>query len=138
MTPDIKRRTELYIVDKLKIAIPTHDFVPFTGGSQTTDAIDIEPPFTVVSITDATRTMATEGTWICVGTLQVVTHRAETTSEAHSELTRSIYAALAAIPSYADASFSFHGIDIADMTSADDDASQAHADIVSFTAGVGG
>lgn len=138
MIPDIKRATELYIVDKLTLAIPGHLFVPFTGGSRTTGAVEIEPPFTVVSVSDATKVMATEGTWLCIGKAQVITARVEATSEEHSELARQVYAALSNIPPAAGAEFSFHGIDVADMTPADDEAAQAHADVISFTAGVGG
>jgi len=135
---DIKRRTELHIVNRLKAAVPDHNFVPYTGGSESTDASDIEPPFTVVSILDANRTMATEGTWICDGTVQVISHRKEMTSTAHSTLTRSIYSTLSNLPPYIDGEFAFHGIDVVDMGTAEDDESQAHADVIRFTAGVGG
>lgn len=135
---DIKRRTELYIVDKLQAAIPAEKFVPYTGGSLTTDAEDIEPPFSVVAVIDATRTMATESTWICEGSVQVITHRKEATATQHSTLARAVYAALSNIPSYADSEYSFHGIDIVGMTPAEDEDAQAHADVIRFTAGAGG
>lgn len=138
MTPDIKRATELYIVDQLSLAVPGHVFVPFTGGSRTTGAVEIEPPFTVVSVSDANKVMATEGTWFCIGKAQVITARVEASSEEHAELARQVYAALSNIQPFISADFAFHGIDIDDMTTADDEASQAHADVISFTAGVGG
>lgn len=135
---DIKRRTELHIVHQLKLAIPDHNFVPFTGGDENTDATEIEPPFTVVSVSDASKVMATESTWICTGVVQVITNHVETKSGEQSDLARRIYKALDNIPSYSDPEFSLHGIDIQDMTAADDKDAQAHADVISFAAGVGG
>lgn len=139
MIPDIKRYTEMYLVDKLTAALPGNLFVPFTGGSRTTGAVDIEPPVTVISISNATKSMATEGTWICAGKAQVITHRAESTPEEHAELARQVYVVLAGLPpEIISGEFTFHGIDIEDSTPTDDDAGQAHADVISFTAGVGG
>lgn len=138
MTPDIKRQTELYMVEKLSAQISDHAFLPFTGGSQTTGATEVEPPFTVIAIPTAQRTMATEGTWLCQGTAQIVTHTSESTSEAQAELVRKVYAALSAIPTQGDATFSFHGIDITDMTYATDEDKQFYADIINFVVGVGG
>jgi hypothetical protein len=138
MTPDIKRKTELYIVTKLLIALPSLQIVPFTGGSASMGAVELEPPFTIVAVRDAQKAMSTEGTWYCTGNVQVITHSSETPSEQHSELARQIYAALDNIPTQADPDFSLHGLDIQGMAYAFDDTESAHADIISFTAGVGG
>lgn len=138
MTPDIKRKTELYIVAQLALALPNEVFVPFTGGSENLGAVELEPPFTVVAVRDAQKTMATEGTWFCIGNVQVITHFSEATSQQHSELARSIYKALDNITIQADPAFSFHGIDIAGMAYAFDEDESAHADIINFTCGVGG
>ena len=82
--------------------------------------------------------MATEGTWLCTGTVQVITIASEVLPQAHAELARQVYAALADIPPLVAAGYSFHGIDIGSMTPTDDDTQQAHADVISFTAGAGG
>ena len=139
MVSDIKRKTEIFICDFLSNAISTHSFVPFTGGSNSQDAGEMEPPFTVVVISEAERTHAQAGTWIVRGTVQVITIASESTSAAHSTLVRNIYQALGNIRSDAtDPLFSMHGLDISKMTSAQDGESHAHADVISFTAGVGG
>ena len=139
MITDIKRATEIYICDKLAAELPTHRCVPFTGGSNTLDADLVEPPFTVVIISEAQRTHSTEGTWFLRGTVQVITHAADVGSAEHSTLVRNVYKAFGAIePDWSNPLFSLHGIDIDKMRSAEDSESQAHSDIIDFTAGVGG
>lgn len=138
-SPDIKRQCELYIVGKLQAALVDVTVLPFTGGSSTSGATEVEPPFVVITIGPAERTMATEGTWLCPGLAQVITHFAEATSEQQSELSRRVYAALSdSVPTQADATFSFHGIDIQEVTYSDDEDKEFHADIIRFVAGAGG
>ena len=139
MAAEIQRTTELFIVGKLTAAVAGHSFYPFTGGTVSTDAAEIEPPFTVVSIDTAEKTHQQEGTWICTGTLQIITHSADSSSQAHALLVRTIYAALDDIVAEApDAAFSFHGLDVTNITAATDPSGNAHANIVKFTCGVGG
>lgn len=140
MIADIKRATEVYICEKLsQTVIPPHTFVPFTGGSEFADAAQLEPPFTIVAIDDAQRTHAQDATWICKGTVQIITHANESTSRQHAELVRSIYVAVAAIDTDAsDPLFSFHGLDIDKMRSAQDSEENMHADVIDIVVGVGG
>lgn len=137
--PEIKRATELFICSKLAALLPATNFQPFTGGTISDDAQELEPPFAVVAVSAAAKVLGTEGTWQCQGTVQVITMQSEATSEAHAELVRTIYAALADLaPDDTDPNFSFHGIDIGQMRSTQDQTLRAHADVIDFTAGVGG
>ncbi len=136
--PDIKRAAELFIVGKLKAAYPEEAIYPFTGGDRTTGATEVEPPFTIVAIPVARRQMATEGTWLCDGVVQVISHQAEMTTENQAERARRIYEALSNIAPSPGLPFTFHGIDITDMHPTEDAASDCHADVISFTVGVGG
>lgn len=136
---DIKRRTELFIVGKLAAAVSGHNFYPFFGGTAFSDKTEVEPPMTVVATIDAEKMFRHEGTWVVTGNVQIITHVADASSQEHATLSRQIYAALDDIAAeVVDASFSFHGLDITGMRSATDSESQCHADIISFTCGVGG
>lgn len=136
---DIKRHTEIYICERLREQVTGHLFVPFTGGGDTEDAAVMEPPFTVVVVTEAESMFCQESTWKVEGTVQVITNSGEATSAEHSTLVRSIYKALGTIvPNSADPLFSLHGLNIMKMRSADDDALSVHSDIFEFVAGVGG
>lgn len=138
MKPDIKRQVELFVVSRLSIALPDQKFYPFTGGDAINDASEIEPPFTIVAITDAERTMATEGTWLCRGQIQVVTHHAEASAQAQAVMAREVYKALDNIGAYTDGNLSIHGIDIEGMRSTSEETLSVRADIISFTVGAGG
>lgn len=138
MIPAIKRQVELFLIERMKAALPALVFYPYTGGDATEGATEIYPPFVVVAITRAERTMATEGTWRCEGKVQVITHHAETRPQEQSIMARDVYKALDNIGTYAGSELSVHGIDIDEVTSATDDSLNAHADIISFVAGVGG
>jgi len=134
---DPKRATEIFLCEKLSAAVPGHQFVPFHGGGTNIDPSEMEPPFTVVMLDDAERTHATEGTWICNGNIQTITHSKETSIQAHSELSRAVYAALASIPSSYTSDFAFHGIDISKVSTSEEESLQCRANIVGFTCGVG-
>jgi hypothetical protein len=136
---DIKRRTELHIVNKLSAAVSGHSFHPFFGGTAFADKDEVEPPLSVVAIVDAEKLTQHEGTWLLTGSVQVITHVADASSQTHATLSRSVYAALDDIPAeVVDSSFSFHGIHITGMASTTDSESQCHADIIKFVCGVGG
>lgn len=136
---DIKHTTEIFIAQNLKLAVPEHNFVSFTGGSAIENAEELEPPFTVVAITTADRTMRTEGTWKCTGTVQIITHSGDQTTPTHAILVRRIYAALTDLErDVTGSTFSFHGIDVGAMRSNQDDDLKAHADICDISVGVGG
>lgn len=138
MTSEIKRQVELFLVDRLKAALPLQTFVPLSGGDQFSGPEEIEPPFTVISIIDAARTMATEGTWYCHGAAQVISHHTELKAQDQAEMAREVYKALDNIGTYATPLLSIHGLDIIGMTSAVDDQLGVHADVISFTLGAGG
>lgn len=135
---DIKRATELFLCGKLSAAVPSHQFVPFHGGGENIDAESMEPPFTVVMLDDAERTHGNEGTWICHGNIQTITHSKETSVTVHSELSREIYAALDSIPPSHTSDFAFHGIDIGKVSTSEEESLQCRANIIGFTCGVGG
>ena len=138
-SPDIKRQTELYLCRKLMAALPGRTFVPFSGGDETHDSFDIEPPFGVIAVTEAEKTCPTESTWQVSGTAQWVTHITEATSPEHSQQVREMYSALGSLPpDSSDSAFSFHGIDVDHVDMTEDDKSRARAGIVKFAAGVGG
>jgi len=136
MALDIKRTTETYLCARLTELVPGHTFYPFSGLAS---GQNIEPPFTVISISEAERAMSTEGTWIAQGTAQVVSHSAEATSDAHSANSREVYAALGNLPPEPMAgAFTFHGLDITGTTTKQDSESEAFADVINFAIGVGG
>lgn len=140
--PEIKRQTELFLCRRLKLVLPDYVFVPSGGGGETTDSFEIEPPFIVLAMGDAEKTLAQEGTWLMRGTAQVITHIADTRAGDHALLVRAVYAELEAIaPVSTDPDFpgfSFHGIDVSGIREAQDEASKAHADIIDFSCGCGG
>ena len=135
----IQRKLELFLVTKLAAAVSGHSFYPYHGGTAFANMTEIEPPFSVVAVVDAEKTMQQEGTWLCTGTLQILAHAAETNSQAHAALSGQIYGALDEIAAeIQDAGFSFHGLDITGMSSSTDSESACYADIIKFVAGVGG
>ncbi len=143
MSPEIKRQTELFLCAQLAAACPGLVFVPSKGFDEVKE---LEPPFTVLAMGDASKTMATEMTWQMKGTAQIITHLGDTRAGDHALLVRQILAALATIPSvggHAEAAaveaagdFIFHGLDITGTRESQDNALKAHADIVDFTCGV--
>jgi hypothetical protein len=136
---DIKRVTELHIISKLSAAVSGHPFYPFFGGTAFANKDEVEPPLSVVAIVDAEKVMQHEGTWLLTGSVQVITHVADISSQAHATLSRSIYGALDSIPAeVVNAAYSFHGIHITGMSSTTDSESQCHADIIKFVCGAGG
>jgi hypothetical protein len=142
MNPEIKRQTELFLCLALKRALPAYTFVPSEGGGLTADSTELEPPFVVLAMGNAQKVMAQEGTWRMAGTAQVITHIGDTRVTDHARLVRAVYAALESLSPGADGphlpNFAFHGIDVAGLREATDEASKAHADIIDFTCGVGG
>jgi len=137
MSADIKHQCELFLCEKLASAVPDHTFYPYHGGTAALGAEEIEPPFTVVMLDGAEKTHPNEGTWICNGTIQTITHHKESSVQAHTELSRSVYAALDLSPQ-ATGTFILHGIDITKVSTAEDDQLQCRATVIAFTAGVSG
>ena len=137
--PDIKRRTELFICSALRAALPGYIFVPFTGGTEEGDAFEVIPPFTVVYVTNAVKTHQADSTFRVEGSVQVITHAAETRTPTHAAMVKDIYNTLLSLqPNGNDPNFSFHGIDIDALTTAQDTENSVHADVIGFAAGVGG
>ena len=137
MSADIKHQCELFLCEKLALAIASHTFVPYHGGTAALDAEEIEPPFTVVMLESAEKTHPNEGTWICNGTIQTITPSKETSVQAHTDLSREVYAALDLSPQ-STATFILHGIDITKVSTAEDDQLGCRATVIAFTAGVSG
>lgn len=138
MTGDVKRMAETYICSQLKLALPTMSFLPFSGGDDTSNAFDNEPPFGVVSVLEAEKTYQTEATYIANGTVQWITHLTESTPAQHSNQAQLVKNALVAIPVYQSALFSFHGIDISSTSRSEDKESRCRADLIKVTMGIGG
>lgn len=147
MSYEIKRRTENYICQKLTIAVsgiggaaPGHRFYPFNGGSETQLPADsLEPPFTVVEISEAEKQFSQESTWLAKGTIQVIHHIAEATGQDHARIVKAIYDAIIALqPTIPGSDFSFHGIDVGTVTNGEDTENSVYADVIGIVCGVGG
>ena len=137
MSPNIQREAELFLCAQLSSALPSIQFFPFIGFGD--NNIDLEPPFVVVAVGSAEKTLAQENTFIATGTVQIVDHIDMVTAENHSLMVRHVYNALQGIqPQVPSADFSFHGLDIDSVKSASDAESKAYADVINFVAGVGG
>jgi len=135
---EIRRRLELHLCARLGAVISGHQFLPHHGGDGHADGEAVLPPFTVVSVVAAEKAMATEGTWIARGVVQVVTHIHETTTPAHSKLVRRIYAALGSVEPETSEGLVLHGIDIGEISESDSPEARASATLIVFSAGVGG
>jgi hypothetical protein len=132
---DIKRLTEIYLCDKLAAATGGR-FFPFSGFGLNEE--NLEPPFTVVAISEAEKRFAQANIWHMTGTIQVITHADEATSEEHSEMVGVIYDALNNINIEKSDAFIFHGLNITNTRSSQDEGRQAHADIIDFACGATG
>lgn len=140
MRPDIKRTSELYFCDRLRTSITDVLVIPLNGGDQDFDAIDVEPPFIVISVNEAEKMFDQESTWLIKGIAQVISHSGETSIPDHAELSRTVYAQLGALAPSANLppNFAFHGISIDRVRNSVDEESACRAEIIEFTAGVGG
>ena len=72
------------------------------------------------------------------GSVQVVAHQAEATSEEHAGMVRDIYEAIVNLPAEETVDFTFSGIDVVKIRPATDSDNQAYVDTIDFTAGVVG
>ncbi len=138
MEPLIGRRLELFLCEKLRAAVPGIQILPFSGGDQTGDAFDVEPPLTVIAASESEKTHQQENTWIIKGSMQYITHLTETTPQQHDISVRILIANLQAIAGEQQDYFTFHGLDIADEKMTEDDKSRCRASIIHFTAGASG
>ena len=139
MTGCIQRKTELFLVGKLKSLVPECKHVPYAGGSLNEDADSLEPPFSVTSASGAENVLQNESTWKITGSTQVLAHASEMSSHVHSELAAKVYGLLKNLdPDWSDPTFAFHGIDITGQREATDEDSKCHATIIDWVAGTGG
>lgn len=136
---DIKRQTELYIVEALQAALPEMTFVPFSGGDRAgSDSFNIEPPFGVVAVTECKKTHQQEATYLATGSVQWISHMTEATPQEHSVAAHEVKSALVEIATQANSTFSFHGIDVDAIERSESQDARARAEIIRFVAGVGG
>lgn len=130
---DVKRAIELALCSSMSPLVPGHSFFPFQGFGL--NQTNLEPPFTVVTIHSAEKTIHDEQTYFCEGAIQVVTHAGEVESEGHSSLARSILNAIACLGQQVRENVIIHGMDVSEQRSADDQDHAAHVDTITFTAG---
>ena len=95
MSEGIKRMAERHLCARLTGLVPGMLFLSMSGGGENEDAVDIEPPFTVITVNEAEKRLTQHGVWKIQGSAQLVTHMQEATPTFHSELARVIYSALA-------------------------------------------
>lgn len=139
MSDLIKRKFERYIAAKLTGVMPTMAFLSSTGGGETEDARDIEPPFSIVTALELEKILGLYGQWAIKGTVQVVTHMSEHTPTAHSELSELVKHHMSALePEVVEDNIAFHGIDISGMRYADNEDERIRVTAIDFTAGAGG
>lgn len=131
---------ERHICAKLSFAVPGQRFLSMLGGAEVEDGdeSDLEPPFTVVMVNEATKVLEGQGLWEIKGNVKVVTHMNEMTPSEHSEFARTIYHALTAIVPDRTDRMIMHGFDIATSDHGEDEGEQARIETFAFTAGVSG
>lgn len=133
MSHEIRHRCELHICSKLGIAVPGHRFLPLTGFGLSDSERNLEPPFSVVSITEAIKTHDQYSNFFCTGSVQVVNHANEVGSDQHSQSVEGVYRALSRLSDdESDPTFTFSGISIEKTRSAEDSEHAAHVDAIDF------
>jgi hypothetical protein len=150
MSAEAKRKAELFLCARLTTAVTGQVFIPWKGGSDITDETEMEPPFTIVGISNAEDRFRHPGlaTYLCTGNLQIISHSAEATTREHAAVVKLIHDALKDITALAEdadftlegtdiaTGFCFNGLDITAMRTAEDEENQVWADIIDFTMGV--
>lgn len=136
MSNEVKHRLELFLCAKLTAAVSGLKALPMTGFGLSDSETSLEPPFTVVMVTTATKSHDSYSIWLCEGAVQVVTHVNETGSDQHSAMVKQIYDALGAIAAdTSNAGFVFSGLSIMKTRTADDSEHACHVDAFDFQAG---
>ena len=138
MEPLSYRRLETFLCEKLRVLVPGHQILPFSGGDSKGDAFEVEPPLCVIAVTKGEKTHQQENTWICEGSLQWITHMDEATPQEHEAAVRILVANLQTIAGVQETYFTFHGLDIGDEKMSQSEDGSHRASIVSFTAGCSG
>lgn len=138
MVEGIKRMVERYLCGKLGAKMPGHLFLAMSGGGEHEDAVDVEPPFTVITVNSAEKVMSEHGVWTIQGSAQTITHMGEATPTVHSQLSRVIYEALANIQPEAGEKLILHGIDVTGHRSTEEAGEKIRVDAIDFVAGVSG
>lgn len=133
---DIKRKTEIYLVTVMKAAIPTLDWFPMTGFD--TNSEELEPPLGVVSVSGAIKEYDQIEVYTLTGTVQVITHSQDTTSEDHAKLVRAAYEAIVQTPVVSQCDFILHGLSVTGQRYSLDTVTEARADLIDFTCGASG
>jgi|694.fasta_scaffold00471_85 hypothetical protein len=138
MGADINRACEVHLCDRMRLALPDITFLPFTGFGLNEEPI--EPPYVVILMGTAEKTLVQESTFLIPGTAQIISHIDETESEDHAQMVRDVYKVLGALSSTRESDFIFHGIDITNLSNSDYEGKgdSAHADVIHFTVGVSG
>jgi hypothetical protein len=136
--PLIGRRLELFLCAKLRELCPGKTLLPFSGGDEDNDSLEVEAPVGVISVTSAEKTHQQENTWLCKGRFQWVTHMTETTPQEHEIAMRQMVAELQTIAGEQTGYFTFHGLDISEESMAKSEEGRHRASIVDFVAGCSG
>lgn len=140
---DITRKSEEFLVGKLRTALPTRKIYPYAGGAMSWEddarPIQIEPPFVVVGAEEAESMYQDRSTYKVTGTVQILTHIGEDTPRAHSEFAKDVHRVLKNLQSNeGDTTLIFHGLDIGNVKLVTDSASKGRATLITFSAGFGG
>ena len=138
MGADINRTCEVHLCDRLRLVLPDITFLPFTGFGLNDEAI--EPPYVVILVGSAEKTLVQESTFLIQGTAQIISHIDDTESEDHAQMVRDVYRALGNLSASQASDFVFHGIDITSLSDSEytGKGDSVHADIIKFTVGVSG
>ncbi len=137
---DVKRKTELWLVEALTASIPSILFVPTKGGGTTADAAVIEPPYCAVESIDSEKMVGGENTWLVKVILTYVTHIDDTATPAHVAAVRTIYEVAEHLPRGFKAAQTLlvHGTDITATESVEDSEGDSHGDTLTLMVGVSG
>lgn len=141
MALDVKRKAELSLVALLGEALPDLVFYPSKGGTDDGGNTKPIPPFSVIWIDDAEKTLPNDKVYLLEGTVVFVSRAAQPDGidvTEHSDDVRQIYDAMLKIGRGVDVERSLivHGIDVSKINEYTDSERQAWGDTISFTMGV--
>jgi hypothetical protein len=135
MSDDIKRKAELLVCGIAADACLDVKLIPQKGGSKTTDAEPIVPPFAVAAAVRAENLVPGEDTWRVQMTLTHVTHIDDTPTPEHTKAFGRVVALILGLPTPGEdqaIGITLHGIGLAEADDVEDEERQSAGDVIAF------
>lgn len=137
-TSEIKRKSELVVVDELAAALPDLAIFPSRGGSDSADSAPVPTVFVVVEALNAEKRLAQEDTYFVEMAAGYITPLYDVQIAEHALNFKRLLDAIKAIRGGWSAAHEMqvHGLDVTATESFQDTEKRAHGDTVSFVMGV--